>query len=1045
MKKTFTPEQQLAINEKRNCVVSAGAGSGKTSVLTERFARLVSEGVACNRILTITFTRKAAAEMKGRIREELAKQGRSDQLAVFHTAKISTVDSFCQEIVRSDCRRYGIPGNFRIASERELKTLSRRIAEDFLIKEARKPAAQYLLKLADPEQIVKLFCLISKKSNLVYPTLKEKSYQVLIDYAQNNARSLEYKIEQDLIQFTTDEDYLAEPKMEEDIETANRCLENFKAGNIQFLANVKFTTRSGTIKDKATLSSLKKNIKENSKLLFLCRSVLENEDNIRDVYNLLSQYETLVNNYKRQMGILSFDDCMKMSIDILLTQKKTRQFYKNAFSQVMIDEFQDNNDDYRCLLYLLCEKKELFSDKIPLPEELEAEKIFLVGDEKQSIYKFRGADVSVFKRMQNEITRCDGTKIELDTNFRTNKPLLEVLNNLFSRAMEDSKEDFEATFRELKPGKNNGLKSRAILHINVHPAQDPNSEGLASYQASEAASLANLILEMTSTDGFLIAGKDEVIKRPSFSDIAILLRKGSNQADYEKALRLKNIPYVLTQQRDLVREALVNDFYSLLNLSVYRNDDLCRETVISGPFGQSATEPEVLDQIVEKTSLKGIAGAVEYLWDNLGYRAFIIANPANQVYTEHYLNLYAMAASYDSQSYNLLDFLDYLKDAIDDGKTEDKESNVLSDRTEGVKIMTIHSSKGLEFPIVILADMTAGTRSDSDVFKLLKDKADNPYVSASLNSDGKVDNLYNSINKDLDKKMETAELIRVFYVAATRAMQHLVFSGSPTSNSLASPNKNSLMGLFACSTGMHVKKETIDLLDVPSWVELRTFERIREEDTYSTSRMDRRNIEKFKPWYESAKQDNFDWSEKSIAVTSLGEQDHENRRGKILKNLDSDAFIQEKGLQTEFGTYVHALIEDEINNTQTKLELPQDLTESQASQFTKDAKVLKDAFVNSKLYKELINGGYNLYSERSFRLYDNGMLLKGTIDLLAVNEQRAMIVDFKTDIIRDEEEHEIQLETYSRAVFSLYPDKEITSAVFYLRDPDNVLVRKRSF
>ena len=74
MKKIFTPEQQLAINEKRNCVVSAGAGSGKTSVLTERFARLVSEGVACNRILTITFTRKAAAEMKGRIREELAKQ-----------------------------------------------------------------------------------------------------------------------------------------------------------------------------------------------------------------------------------------------------------------------------------------------------------------------------------------------------------------------------------------------------------------------------------------------------------------------------------------------------------------------------------------------------------------------------------------------------------------------------------------------------------------------------------------------------------------------------------------------------------------------------------------------------------------------------------------------------------------------------------------------------------------------------------------------------------------------------------------------------------
>lgn len=1039
MKKEFTPEQLQAINEERSCVVSAGAGSGKTTVLAQRFACLVSGGIDCNRILTITFTRKAAAEMKSRIRAELAAKGLTDQLAIFHTARISTVDSFCQEIVRSDCRRYGIPGNFRIAPEREMNTASRRIAEDLLIKQAQSPAGRYLLALADPSEAVKLLCRVSRETNLVHPMFGETSHQVLVDLARTTKEQLEYELEQEFQNFLTDQVILGDPNLANDVKAAGRCLEDLKAGNIRAVLEVAFSRKKAVI-------SLKRKTYENAKLLYVCKGILENTESIAAVYSLISRYETLVNDYKRRSGVLSFADCMKMSIDILLTQKKTRQFYKNAFSQVMIDEFQDNNDDYRCLLYLLSEKKDLFTHGIPRPEDLEEGKIFLVGDEKQSIYRFRGADVSVFKRMQEEITRCGGTMIELDKNFRTNRPLLENLNNLFSGAMAGSTADFEARFRDLKPGKDNNLKSRAILHINVHPYRDDKSEGLAGYEASEAASLADLILEMTGTDGFLIDRKKGP-ERPTFSDIAILLRTASDQADYEKALRLRNIPYVLSQQKDLVREALVNDFYSLLNLAVYRNDGLCRESVANGPFGPSAAEPEVLDRIGEKTASAGIAGALEYLWHDLGYRAFIISNPANQVYTEHYLNLYSIAASYDNQLYSLTDFLDYLKDAIDSGKTDEKESNVLSDRTDGVKIMTIHGSKGLEFPIVIIAGMEAGLGSDNSSLKLMKDREGNPYVSASFNSEGRPANLYNNLNGDLETRMEKAEMVRIFYVAATRAMQHIVFSGSPASTTLAEPEKKSLMALFALSTGMRANKDACTLIDIPSWVEYRPFARIREEETYSTSRMDRNAIEAFRPWYESAVEDSFDWSEKSVAVTSLGEQDRRNRHGRVLKSLASDAFIREKELQTEFGTYVHALIEDAINGTQTEHEVPESLSGSQAAMFREDARTLCKAFIDSALYKELKEGNYELFPERSFRMYDTerNVLLKGTVDLLAVGTDNVRVIDFKTDIIRDEEEHRIQLETYSKAVSSIYPGRSVNPAVFYLRDPDNVLVRNPGF
>jgi len=1050
MSRINTPEQDQAIFEKRSCVVSAGAGSGKTTVLSERFLRLVKDGTPCNRILTITFTRKAAMEMRSRIRSLLAKENLTDQIAIFYSAKISTVDSFCQEIVRRGCRDYGIPGSFKVASSRELDTASRQIATDLLIGQAQSPAGRYLLSLADPSAVVQFLCGITPKTNLVHPLFNDNSYSFIVELAETTRTNLLNQIEQDVLYF--EEQFSSESKLAGDVEMALKGLENLKAGRPFFREGETFSRSWGNKEIRATVTEIRNRIKNNLNMLVLCNNTVENEENIKAMYSLITRFEEQVNNYKRSAGILTFQDCMKMSIEILLKDKKTRQFYKNAFSYVMIDEFQDNNDDYRCLLYLLCEKKELFTHGIPVPSDLEGGKIFLVGDEKQSIYRFRGADVSVFKRMQEEITGCGGTLIELDTNFRTNKPLLENLNTLFSGAMRESSRDFEARFRDLKPGLDNGLISRTILHCNVHKGREEKTEGLADYAASEASGIANLILEMTGTDGFLINTKKGV-SRPDFSDIAILLRTSSKQAAFEKALRLKGIPYVLSQQKDLVREAVVNDFYCLLNLVIHRTDKLCIQSVIDGPFGEEAVTDQELDSIADVIAKGGIGAAVRYLWYDMGYRAFIIANPANQVYTEHFLNLYSMVSSYDEQGYTLSDFLLYLKDSIDNGKTDDKESNVLSDRNDGVKIMTIHASKGLEFPIVIVANMDSSLSPDTGSLKMLSDNG-KPYVSSALSYEGKLANLYDKLNGDLDKQMEIAEMIRVFYVGATRAMQHLVFSGSLKESDISADKlekgpsgATSLMQLLACSTGMYADKTTFELLEIPEWLEYRSFERIREEDTYSTSRMDRKALDTYRQWYDNADEDNFNWAKKGVAVTELAAEEHGTRQGRNLKKLDSDAFIQEKELQTDFGTYVHALIEDSIKGTTALHDVPSDLSEAQASIFRNDARSLCNAFMESALYKELKDGGYELFSERSFRMFDRqrGVLLKGTVDLMAVRDDSVRIIDFKTDIIRDEEEHKIQLDAYSDAVFSIYPDREISSCVFYLRDPDNVLVRKRGF
>ncbi|MGX8685593.1 MAG: UvrD-helicase domain-containing protein, partial [Spirochaetales bacterium] len=309
MSRIYTPEQIDVINEKSSCVVSAGAGSGKTSVLSERFLRHVKDGTPCNKILTITFTRKAAMEMRGRIRGLLVENSLSDQIAIFHSAKICTVDSFCQEIVRKGSRKYGIPGNFRVASSRELNTAARQIATDLLTQQAKGPAAHYLLSLTDPSAVVSFLCSITKETNIVHPLFTDNTYNLVIELAKTTRINTLQSIEEDVLRFK--DLFSCEPSLVPDIEIALRGLENLKVGIPFFREGEQFSGKYGSKENRSTVTDLKRQIKENVNKLILCNNTIENEENIKAMYSLIALFEEQVNNYKRSAGILTFQDCMK--------------------------------------------------------------------------------------------------------------------------------------------------------------------------------------------------------------------------------------------------------------------------------------------------------------------------------------------------------------------------------------------------------------------------------------------------------------------------------------------------------------------------------------------------------------------------------------------------------------------------------------------------------------------------------------------------------------------------------------------------------------
>lgn len=1005
----FTDQQLAAIKCTENCAVSAGAGSGKTKVLSERFLRLVHEGTPCNRILTITFTKKATSEMKERIHSLLVEHNDAQQLKLFSDAAISTVDSFCFEIARMGCRKYGYSSNLGIADEVWLKKEVQFLAGRYLEQTA-KSVLKQLAEVKSIEDIKLMLVDCALESNVVYGFNAAEYAGKYLQEAENNAQKLKNLAEE------TADRYLrllsSDSKLEENINT----LKKFREGEIA-LGAITFNASKGTgAENQALAKELKDTIKQCMQSYVLYENTLKNRSFVQDVYKFVQGFVESVLSYKRRTGQADFNDIMQMALDILKTDQSVRNYFKNRFDYVMIDEFQDNNSDHRDLLYLLCERKDMCNPGVPLAKNLEKGKFFLVGDDKQSIYRFRGADVSVFNRICMELLENGGKVLELGTNFRSTPELVSHFSSLFERVMKDSSEEYEAKFRRLEhnPDGNFKAKSRIVYH-NWHKPEDFEADdNLADKTQSEAYSIAKLINEMVNTDKWLINTKEGNPRRPDYKDIAILLRTSGHQGAFEKALRLNGIPYTLTETKSVMTEALVNDFYSILTLAIYPHDPVSKAAVLKSPlFNVKDSElPEKmafeLDEISE-IPLNSITGALQYIWYDMGYRLFIISNPSNQVYSEHYDWLYALACSFDSLGKTVVQFLDYLRPFIG---TSDKlkEVNTFTEESDGVQIMTIHKSKGLEFPVVIVASME--TKSQPDKKSEITCFDNMIYLPLSEDCNGKYVNMKTVTEIDIEEKKELAELKRLFYVASTRAECHLVYSAA-ISSELDFDSPKTMTELLE-KAGIQDELETI------------TFDLIEEEKTFSTQRLDVQRIADVASYYSSSEAEDFDYSSETHSVTENETYSESDILSKDkLPSYDWDSEITENGLQTDFGTLVHSFIQNSIQSKKIHVE----------TTLEKAAEYLSKKFFESSMFERI--KGMKLYSERAFESNNGNGVTEGVIDLLAVDENRTVIFDFKTDKYKNPEIHRSQLEEYSKAVKKIYPDKKTEAWIIYLRDPES--------
>lgn len=673
MAKEFDEFQKQAIKIEENAVVSAGAGSGKTTVLSERFAHLVLEkGFEVDEILTLTFTKKATVEMSSRIYKVL-KEKAPQKAAVFFKANIKTIDSYCANVAKMGSYLFGISPDFT-QNDEELYMQVKAQALPFMLKHRDNPGLKAIVSTKNHEEITEnIFvqsilynstitepidfdkCIQKQKEFVIDSWNKEVSDIVslidsLCNLFQEEGDNFSPAFKESLSKVLPTRKFTYAPDVfAEDIENSNTSkIDDF----VFFLRDLCEIRKPGRVKG-VTQEAKEIFVKiKDEKILNLVPlyNYIANFRLTKEILPLLKEFQDIVNSIKRNTGFLTFADVASLANCILRDYPELRQIEKEKYKAIMIDEFQDNNTRQRDLLFMLAEKLEIRQKGVPAVEDLCKDKLFFVGDEKQSIYKFRGADVSVFRSLSNDFK--DGN-LQMSTNYRSSPALIASFNTIFggnpfplekyyvapnsellpqkddavkseendngstpetkgnklpaafftqadeaqALALGQKIDDFEAIYKNVSMSSEKQEKVRAELNAfeKSNAAEFPKCFSpcihFALYDNSQEKSLSFMVQEDAEAQWVAQKIKSLIDSGTKPENIAILFRTYSLLSLYERTLLRVGVPYNTETIKNFFGDGPANDLIAFLRICVYAEDSMSYAQVLRSPFvNLSATE-----------------------------------------------------------------------------------------------------------------------------------------------------------------------------------------------------------------------------------------------------------------------------------------------------------------------------------------------------------------------------------------------------------------------------------------------------------------------
>ena len=1018
---TLSKEQAAAVKSfGADLGVSAAAGSGKTTVLVERYLEaVVQKGSWPDAILAVTFTDKAANVMKERLRRRCAERGLREVERRLDGAWIGTIHSFCARFLKENPIECGVDPLFTVLGRGEEELLMEQTLDSVFEEEASSELCIRLLADAGSEDSVRGALKSFYDKRRAYAGNEDL---LRVDDPARHCAETETVLKERCKKELADAGDKSAPQ--EKLRQACRRMLDVLGSKTQG-----WERRRGVLEAFETLDKRSPRTKERvgelkelaeglSSLLVQSLAVPMKQEWRRLVAHFADAYEK----EKRRLGAHDFDDLLFFTYRALSgttpAQKAVRRRMQGRFSHIFVDEYQDTSILQNRIMELL---------KRP-------DNLFMVGDVRQSIYRFRHAHPEIFLDKLKRVRSC-----ALRENYRSRTELLGFVNHVFG-------ERFAGNYTPLLPKRSFGLKKEYCLEWICVPRDERPLDAL---RVIEARTLASRIRKMVDS-GFEVE-EGGVVRPARYRDFALLLRRTTASHLYEKELEAYGIPYFVNKGRGFYEQIEVADLVNFLRILEDPSENLATAAVLRSPLAQvsddalfwlskkrlearpeaplsSALEryeeieelpKEDRDKIAvflglhrrlrnQKDRLR-VSELLHALVDETAYEAKLLTRPDGRQASANMWKLIEMASSVEDRSIRgISDFIRYLKSVSDSSETE-AEARVLGEEEDVLRVLTVHAAKGLEFPIVVLADLGGeGGSSQKPAFLCsptlglgarLKDPADFELCE---------DAVYKAIVEE-EKQKEAEEEDRLLYVAMTRAKEHLLLSGVGEGELM-----ESLKGGLNASKAIFYPVPIVDTRPKKASGSGRLPESsLSKTDARLAQEMSRR-LSSVEKEYESLE----DLSVSRLVAYRTGSQ------GGTLEVRSADEAPEEEDGSTprnEFGTLFHLLMELSTRDprrgslgSERLKSLTQNLTDDEKKEIETSFRDFWKAPLGLAVKK-----ASKCHPELPFILKTRHGVLKGQMDLVFRGPEGWTLVDYKTNRLSGPADRDAAVEAY-RPQLGLY-------------------------
>ena len=996
----WTDEQWNAIYDKgHNIIVSAGAGSGKTAVLSERVIENLKSGMSIKEVLLLTFTKAASLEMKTRIRNKIKKNpSLSKELSLIDEAYITTFDSFALSIVKKYHYILNISPNVSIIDGSLIRIKKKEILTNIFDKYYENRNEKFLKLISDfcikdDKEIFDSVLSIYSKIDLKYNKneyldnyINEyfnidrinndiKDYEKLL---MSKFEELDYLIED--MSYYIDSDYITNLRLSVSNLMHSKTYDEIVSNLSVEIPRLPKGSTDEVKEKKELINDVIKNIK--SLCIYKNReeimsSILSTKDYKEVIIDILKDFDEYVMSYKYENDIYEFTDIANLAIKLVKENISVKEELKSSFKEIMIDEYQDTNDLQEILINMISDNN-----------------VYMVGDIKQSIYRFRNANPDIFKEKYNKYSNhIGGEKIDLNKNFRSREEVLNNINLLFNKVMDESigGADYIKSHQMIFGNKSYIKKGKTLQNYDFELYSymyDKKSE--YSKEEIEAFIIAKDILSKVKGNYQIFDKDTSVLRNAEYSDFVILMDRTTNFDLYKKIFLYLGIPLELykdetmNEDTDIIVLNNLIKFTIKLDTGVYDKELEYLFTSVMRSFLCESTDEKIFDTIKNKTILTSpLANKVRKIKLNNKSSYEIINDLINEFDFYNKLitignesassvklnSILSNAKTTSSIGYDINSFSEYLDNVIKE--KIDIKYTIHSGVSNSVKIMTIHKSKGLEFPICYFSGLYKPFNI-SDIKE--KFTYSNKYgIITPYFDEGVAETIYKHLLKNDYLKEEISEKIRLFYVALTRAKEKMI---------LVMPYEEIVNGKESDLVSNVVRSKYKSLLDIVSSTLVSLTKYVTVID-YNKSGIT-------KDYSLLIKKDFKSGIEKSTEVLNVNELLVENETliDKHYSKENNKLITSDVKKNMKFGKYVHEVLE--------YFDLKK-----------KDYSYIKDEFIKNKIISfsnlpifDNVNEA-NIFHEYEFIYTLNNTKYHGVIDLMLEYPSHIDIIDYKLSDVTD--------------------------------------------